>query len=33
MNNFMLDTEKLVKGKIEMLEALSEIKVATALID
>ncbi len=33
MSNFILDSEKVVKEKIEMLEALADIKVATSLID
>lgn len=32
MANFKLDTEIKVKKKIEMLEALAEIKVATTLL-
>ena len=32
MGNFILDNEQKVKKKIEMLEALAEIKVATNLI-
>ncbi len=32
MSNFILDTEVKVKKKIEMLEALAEIKVATTLL-
>lgn len=33
MSNFILSNEKLVKEKIEMLETLAEIKIATELID
>jgi poly [ADP-ribose] polymerase len=32
MSSFILDTEQKVKQKIEMLESLSEIKIATTIL-
>lgn len=33
MASFILDTQEKVKSKLEMLESLAEIKVATSLIN
>ena len=33
MSNFVLDTEKKVKDKIEMIQSISDIQIATKLLE